>query len=154
MASIEGEIVIGRPVEEVFDFVADQRNEPQYNPRMVRAAKITDGPVGRGTVFQSAARSMGRIAEMRIELTGYDRPSRLASRTTTRQADIEGILTFEPALSGTRMRWSWRVRPKGAVRVLASAIAWMGRRQEQRIWGSMKRYLENTAARPVTRPGP
>ena len=32
MAKIEGEILIGRPVEAVFDFVADQRNEPQYNP--------------------------------------------------------------------------------------------------------------------------
>lgn len=68
MAEIEGEILIGRPVEDVFDFVADQRNEPQYNPRMVRAAKITDGPVGKGTVFRSATKSLGRTAEMSIEL--------------------------------------------------------------------------------------
>jgi uncharacterized protein YndB with AHSA1/START domain len=142
MAKIEGEIVIDRPVEAVFDFVADQRNEPQYNPRMVRAAKITDGPVGKGTVFRSATRSMGRTADMRIELTGYDRPARLASRTTMRQADIDGALTFEPAPAGTRMRWSWQVRPKGAVRLLAMVITWMGSRQEQRIWTSMKRYLE------------
>jgi hypothetical protein len=32
MAGIEGEIVIGRPVDVVFDYVADQRNEQQYNP--------------------------------------------------------------------------------------------------------------------------
>jgi len=37
---------------------------------------------------------------MRIELTGYDRPARLASRTTMRQADMDGMLTFEPARSG------------------------------------------------------
>jgi hypothetical protein len=86
MAEIEGEILIGRAVEVVFDFVADQRNEPQYNPRMVRAAKITDGPVGKGTVFRSATKSLGRTAEMSIELTGYDRPVRLASRTIMRQA--------------------------------------------------------------------
>ena len=49
MARIEGEIVIDRPVEVVFDYVADQSNEPQYNPRMVRAEKITPGPVGKGT---------------------------------------------------------------------------------------------------------
>ena len=30
MAKIEGEIVIGRPAEEVFDFVADQSNEQPY----------------------------------------------------------------------------------------------------------------------------
>jgi hypothetical protein len=29
MAKIEGEIIIGRPTAEVFDYVADQRNEPQ-----------------------------------------------------------------------------------------------------------------------------
>lgn len=148
MAQIEGEILIGRPIEEVFDFVADQRNEPHYNPRMIRAAKITGGPVGKGTVFRSAAKSMGRAAEMRIELTGYDRPARLASRTIMRQADMEGMLTFEPAPPGTRMRWSWQVRPKGAVRLLAPLITWMGRRQEQTIWASMKRYLEDTTPAP------
>lgn len=44
MARIEGEIRIGRPVEVVFDHVADQTNEPLYNPHMVRAEKITPGP--------------------------------------------------------------------------------------------------------------
>ena len=49
MTRIQGEIVIDRPVEVVFDYVADQSNEPQYNPRMVRAEKVTPGPVGKGT---------------------------------------------------------------------------------------------------------
>jgi hypothetical protein len=154
MARIEGEVLIGRPREAVFDFVADQQNEPQYNPHMVRAAKITDGPVGRGTVFESAVKSMGRTAEMRIELTGYDRPSQLASRTIMRQATMDGTLTFERAPSGTRMRWSWQVHPKGPARVLAPVIAWMGSRQEQAIWTSMKRYLENSATRPGAQAGP
>jgi hypothetical protein len=49
MAGIKGEIIIARPVDVAFDYVADQSNEPQYNPRMVRAEKITPGPVGKGT---------------------------------------------------------------------------------------------------------
>jgi hypothetical protein len=144
MAKIEGEILICRPVEAVFDFVADQRNEPRYNPRMIRAAMATDGPVRKGTVFRSAAKSLGRTADMRIELTGYDRPARLASRSRMRQGTMDGTITFEPAPSGTRMRWSWRVRPKGPARLLAPLITWMGNRQEQAIWASMKRYLETT----------
>jgi hypothetical protein len=44
MARIEGEIVIGRPVNAAFGYVADQSNEPQYNLRTVRAEKITAGP--------------------------------------------------------------------------------------------------------------
>jgi hypothetical protein len=134
MTRIDGEIVIGRPVDVVFDYVADQSNEPRYNPRMVRAEKITPGPVGKGTRFRSAVASIGRTAEMLIEVTGHDRPARLVSATTMRQADISYTLTFEPAASGTRMRWSGQVRPKGAIKLLGPLIAWTGRHQEQRMW--------------------
>jgi len=30
----------------------------------------------------------------------------------------------------------------------------LGSRMERRIWTSLKRYLENTAARPIAQPGP
>jgi hypothetical protein len=145
MARIEGAIVIGRPVDVVFDYVADQSNEPEYNPQMVRAEKITPGPVGKGTRFRSAVASMGRIAEMLIECTGYDRPRLLASTTTMRQANISYTLRFEPTAAGTRMHWSGQVRPKGAFRLLGPVITWLGMRQEQRIWASLKKHLEAAA---------
>lgn len=63
MVRIEGEIVIKRPLEEVFDFVADERNEPRYNPRMRRAEQISDGPIGVGTRFRAEIASMGRLVE-------------------------------------------------------------------------------------------
>ena len=135
MARIEGAIVIGRPVDVVFDYVADQSNEPQYNPQMVRAEKITPGPVGKGTRFRSAVASMGRTAEMLIECT-----------TTMRQANISYTLRFEPAAAGTRMHWSGLVRPKGVFRLLGPVITWLGMRQEQRIWTSLKQHLEAAAA--------
>lgn len=147
MARIEGEITIGRPVEVVFDYVADQTNEPQYNPNMVRAEKDTAGPIGKGTRFRSAVRSAGRTAEMLIENTGYDRPRLLASTTTMKQMDIEYTLKFEPVAEGTRMRWSGEVHPKGGLRLLGPLVTWMGTRQEQRIWSSLKSHLESA---PVT----
>ena len=149
MARIEGEIVIGRPVDVVFNYVADQGNEPQYNPHMVRADKITLGPVGKGTQFRSAVASVGRTAEMLIECTGYDRPRLLESTTTMAQANISYTLRFEPAAAGTRMRWSGQVRPKGAYRLLGPVITWLGTRQEQRIWASLKQHLEAAPAGPA-----
>ncbi|MGE5288294.1 MAG: SRPBCC family protein [Micromonosporaceae bacterium] len=149
MARIEGEIVIGRPADVVFGYVADQSNEPQCNPRMVRAEKITAGPVGKGTQFRSAVASMGRTAEMLIECTGYDRPALLASTTTMPQADISYTLAFQPVAAGTRMRWSGQVRPKGAFRLQGPVITWMGMRQEQRIWTSLKKHLEAAPAGPA-----
>jgi len=45
MTHIERE-VISRPVEEVFDFLADGRNEPYYNPHMLLAEQTSAEPIG------------------------------------------------------------------------------------------------------------
>jgi hypothetical protein len=146
MAKIEGEITIGRPVEVVFDYVADQTNEPQYNPNMVRAELDTAGPIGKGTRFRSSVRSAGRTAEMLITIKGYDRPRLLASATTMKQLDIEYTLKFDPVPEGTRIQWSGEVRPKGGLRLMGPLVTWMGTRQEQRIWSSLKSHLESAPA--------
>jgi hypothetical protein len=57
-------------------------------------------------------------------------------------ADIAGTLRFDPAPNGTRMSWSWVVRPRGRYRLLTPVIVRVGRRQEQENWGSLKRFLE------------
>jgi uncharacterized membrane protein len=152
MIRIEGEIVIDRPVDEVFDFVADARNEPRYNPRMLRAEKLSPGPIDLGTRFRDEIRSMGRPAEITIEIIGYERPRRLTDSIHLSTMDIRGGLTFDPVPAGTRMRWAWELLPRGVFKLLTPMVARIGRRQEQRIWAGLKRVMEAQAA-PSTAAG-
>jgi len=145
MVRIEGEIVIDRPVEEVFDVVADERNEPRFNPRMRRAEKISGGAIGVGTRFRAEVVSMGRPIEMVIEYTGYERSRRLSSTTHMSSMDIHYTVTFESVPEGTRMRWSGDVEPRGILKVMSPVVARMGRRQEQAIWSGLKHLLEGQA---------
>lgn len=62
MIHIDGEITINRPVETVFDTVADERNEPNYNPRIARAEMLTAGPVGPGPASWPSPRVSARAA--------------------------------------------------------------------------------------------
>ena len=142
MARVEGEILIERPVWEVFDFVADERNEPGYNRRMVRGELITSGDIGAGTKFETELKTMGRAVPMTVEFTRFERPRILASRTRSSMMETEGALTFAPVAGGTMMRWSWEVRPRGALKLLRPLIGVLGRRQEQAIWRELKRLLE------------
>jgi Polyketide cyclase / dehydrase and lipid transport len=142
MARVEGEILIERPVWEVFDFVADERNEPGYNPRMVRADLITSGDIGAGTKFHTELKTMGRTVPMAVELTRFERPRVLASRTRSSMMETEGALTFVPVAGGTLMRWSWEVRPRGVLKLLRPLVGVLGRRQEHAIWRELKRVLE------------
>ena len=56
MTRIDGEVTIAAPVERVFDMVADERNEPRYSPRIVRAEKISDGDARRSAAGSSPSR--------------------------------------------------------------------------------------------------
>jgi hypothetical protein len=146
MVRVEGDITIEQPLEEVFDFVADESNEPKYNPRMTRADKITGGPIGVGTQFNSVMTGVGGAAEMTIEFTEFDRPRRITEKVHLSNMDIHGRLVFEPVPAGTRMRWTWDLEPRGAMRLLGPLVRRMGDRQEQKIWRSLKQYMENRSS--------
>lgn len=143
MAHVRGEITIDRPVETVFDVVADERNEPRYNPGLLKAEKLTDGPVGAGTRFHAVHRGRRRPVDLDVGLTEYDRPRRLGSVSTTPTFEARGALTFEQVAGGTRMRWDWEIRPTGALRLLGPLVGVVGRRQERACWEGLKRYCED-----------
>jgi uncharacterized membrane protein len=142
MARIDGAVVIKRPVAEVFDFVADERNEPRYNPGIRRVEKLSPGPIGRGTRFRAEAVTLRRTVGMTIQYTVYERPRRLASSIDMAAADIAGTLRFDPVSGSTRMSWSWELRPRGLYSLLAPVIVPLGRRAEQTNWRRLKRFLE------------
>jgi uncharacterized protein YndB with AHSA1/START domain len=127
MAHIAGEVTIDASVDEVFDMVADERNEPRYNPRIVRAEKVSEGPVGRGSRF---------VAE-------YDRPHRLRNVVRSSYMQVDGTLTFEEVDGGTRLRWDWNMGLVGSMRVLSPVLAVIGPGWERRNWVGLKEYMES-----------
>jgi uncharacterized protein YndB with AHSA1/START domain len=146
MVKVQGEIVIHRPPNEVFDFVADEENEPRYNPQMQVAKKVTQGPIGVGTSFRAEMTGRGRVVPLTIQFTEYERPRRIAERVQMKAMDLTGGLTFEPVGGGTRMRWLWNLEPHGVLRFMGPLVAFMGRRQERRIWTGLKHLLEGQEA--------
>ena len=142
MARTEGSIDIARPAEVVFDFVADMRHEPRYNPEMSSVELLTEGPIGVGSRFRAVTQARGRPLEMHVELTEVERATRVASVMHSDVIDVTGSMTFSPVPGGTRLRWSWDVRPMGWLRVLGPVIGWQGRRREERLWTGLKEYLE------------
>ena len=142
MARITGHVRIAAPAEQVFDTVADTRNEPSFNPAMTSVELLTPLPIGLGTRFRAR---MGRAGtQMLVELTEFDRPHQLGSRTTSSMMETSGALTFAADGEGTVMSWDWQVRPKGWMRMLGPLSGPLGDRMERRIWTRLKHQLETT----------
>jgi hypothetical protein len=142
MTRISGEVTIDAPLEEVFDLVADERNEPRYNPRIVRAEKLGDGPVGAGTRFTARPRGMGARGSMTVEVVEYERPHHLRNVTRSPYLHVDGTLVFDETPAGTRLRWDWDLGLDGPMRVLSPVLALVGPRWERRSWVGLKHYLE------------
>lgn len=145
MSRVRGTLDIARPVDEVFDFVADQRNEPTYNPKMTASTMLTDGPIAVGTRFAATVRSRGKPLPVTIEVTGFDRPRRIATHSVMAGATVDGHMQFEPIAGGTRLSWDWRVTIGGLGQLAGPLIVLIGRRQERTIWTSLKRHLEHSS---------
>lgn len=143
MARISGEVTIAAPVEDVFDMVADERNEPRYNPRIVRADKVSEGPVAAGARFVAQPRSMGGRGEMTLEIQEYDRPHRLHNIVRSSYMKVDGTVTFQEARGGTRLTWDWDMGLVGPMRVLSPLLAVIGPSWERRNWLGLKQYMES-----------
>jgi hypothetical protein len=112
---------------------------------MVSVEPLSTEPIGPATRFRAEMKMRWRTVPMTIECTEYQRPRRLASATHLSSMDIEGALTFEPVAEGTRMRWQWELKPRGALKLMGPIIARIGERQEREIWTGLKRLLEDEA---------
>ncbi len=134
---------IAAPVGQVFDTIADSRNEPSFNPAMTGVELLTPPPVGLGTRFRAHTGRAGM--EMLVELTEFDRPHRLGSRTASSMMETSGVLIFAAEGDSTVMSWDWQVRPKGRLRVLGPLFGPVGGRMERRIWTRLKHQLEDKA---------
>lgn len=146
MSGIRGSTEIFRPVEEVFDAVADHRNEVLYNRRMATTGKVTDGPIGVGTTFQATVLHRGRPLDITIEYTAFDRPRRLASRSVMAGAVAQGAVRCDPIEGGTRLSWERQLALPGLARLAGPLVARIGQRQERQIWSGLKHYLEGGPA--------
>ncbi len=144
VARITGHVRMAAPAGQVFDTVADTRNEPSFNPAMAGVELLTAPPIGLGTRFGAR---MGRAGTpMLVEVTEFDRPHRLGSRTTSSMMDTSGAWTFAADGDGTVMSWNWQVRLKGWMRVLGPLCGPLGGRMERRIWTRLKHQLEGDAS--------
>jgi carbon monoxide dehydrogenase subunit G len=101
----EGTAVIDRPVEEVFDFLADGENDRKFSPRVLEIRKTTDGPAGVGTVYASTVKDAGMKTKREFELTEFERPTRI--RWSERSKNIvtapEGGYDLAREGDGTRL---------------------------------------------------
>jgi uncharacterized protein YndB with AHSA1/START domain len=101
----EATTVIDRPIDDVFDFLADGTNDPKFSPRVLEIAKTTDGPPGIGTVYASTVKDAGVKTKREFEITEFVRPARIRWKEISKNAVMapEGGYDLVPEGEGTKL---------------------------------------------------
>ncbi|MEU6211395.1 SRPBCC family protein [Streptomyces sp. JL4002] len=70
----EASVEIDRPVEQVFAYLADGRNDPEFSPRVQQITRTPEGPTALGTVFRSTVKDAGMKTAREFRVVGFDPP--------------------------------------------------------------------------------
>jgi carbon monoxide dehydrogenase subunit G len=125
--------------EEVFDFLADARNEPSWLPGAKKVEKVSDGPVGNGTRF---AGTYARAGSVEIELVDVERPRTLTFRASSRIVAFDDVVTLEEFDGVTRLKAVMRAEPRGVMRLFAPLMGRTMKRQFEANWAHLTSAVE------------
>jgi hypothetical protein len=137
---VENSIVIAAPAEKVFDYVTDVRREPEWNPQLRQAEKLTPGPIGAGTRYR--ARFGRGVGTAIIENTGFDRPRSWSAVSTSRRLDVrfQGQVTEIPG--GCQLAVRNELFPHGVLLALSPLLRLLLRRSWERDLRAIKTITE------------
>ncbi|WP_439591387.1 SRPBCC family protein [Microbacterium sp.] len=83
MFTVSETVTIERPRAEVFDFLIDGRNRPQWDSSVVFEKLTPAEPVAVGSTIHSRLRAMGRESDFHWRVTQFDPPSRMSTLSTS-----------------------------------------------------------------------
>jgi hypothetical protein len=117
VATFENSVLIRRPIEEVFGFLSDFENVPKWNYAIVETRKMSQGPVGVGTIYQQV-RSVPSRSEERFEVTAYNPPRQLEIRGQLGPFPSRLSNALDAVPEGTRVTNSVELELRGPGRLL------------------------------------
>lgn len=102
MHKMERSIVINCPVEEVYAYVIDPRNNAEWNGWVIGSIVTSEGPIREGTTFDSTTKFLGKVIQSEAVITEIVPNERGSIRTTTGPITATGSRIVEPVEGGTK----------------------------------------------------
>ncbi len=142
MTKVEATVLIDRPIEEVFAYVADPSKAAQWAGPVVESRITSEGPVGLGTTSSRTTQFLGRNIESTYEITEYEPNSRYADKTTSGPVPINSRISFDSVDGGTKVTIAGELNAGGFFKLAEPLVARMARRQVETDAQTLKDLLE------------
>jgi uncharacterized protein YndB with AHSA1/START domain len=139
----EGSEHLDRPVEEVFAFITDVRNDPRWHTDVIEA-RLTGGvSVGKGSIFEIRTKPFMGVSGGTVTVSEYEPPGRIVFDVEMGKMRPTTTLTVMPEDGGSRVTRRIDMEPYGVMRLMAPFMAGMARRRNAGFLAELKRVLES-----------
>jgi carbon monoxide dehydrogenase subunit G len=142
MGTYEHTVEIARAPEDVFAFVTDPANYPQWQPSLVAIEPHAPGPLRVGSEATEVRRFLGREVETTWTCVEHEPHERSAIECDEGPVPFRGTFALEPAGGGTR--FTWTVETRGAASRFGGPLVGRATRSElSASSGCLKELLES-----------
>jgi polyketide cyclase/dehydrase/lipid transport protein len=119
MARYSDTLETPRPRRDVAAYLSDFSTTQEWDPSVVRAERLDDGPIGVGSRFRVVARFLGRRAELTYVVVRHDPGEQVTLRGENATVVSLDTMRFSDTPSGgTRVSYEADLTLKGRLRAL------------------------------------
>ena len=142
MAHAEGSITIDRPVNTVFNFIADGTNNPLWRSSVTDIERVPGKPTGLGAVFKQGLKGPGGRIDGDYEIVEYQPDQLIRFQVIAGPARPTGTYKFEAVGSSTRVTFILHFESKGLTKLMDPMIT-SSMKSEIAMLSDLKAYLES-----------
>lgn len=142
MSTFEHNVMVDRPIEGVFEFMHNPANDPLWQPTLAESRKVSEGPIGVGTVLAEVRHLLGKRLEWTFEVTEYEPPRKSSVRSKSSPIPFDGSYILEPAGGGTSVTIRGEMNAHGFFKLAEPVFARLAQRELESNAGHLKDVLE------------
>lgn len=142
MITTQASVDIARSPEEVFAFVSDVRNDPQWHTDILDAQLTEGGSISDGAVFAVKFTPFMGQSEGTVTVSEFEPPRRIVLKGRMGKMLPTVTLTVEPQSGGARFTRRVDMQPPGVMRLMTPLMKGMFRKRNAGFTANLKRVLE------------
>jgi uncharacterized protein YndB with AHSA1/START domain len=141
------EVDIARPPQDVFSIVSDLDRLPEWQPLVLEAEQLDDGPLRQGSRVREVRKVRGKRLEQIVEIDTFDPPWRFGVKVVDGPLPLDGDLTLSQTEDGgTRLHMHAHGHARGAMRLLEPILKLGIKREFRNQYRRLKELVEAGAA--------
>jgi carbon monoxide dehydrogenase subunit G len=145
MAKFEINLVINRPIEEVFGFISNAENLPLWRASALEIKRTSSEPFGIGSVFKARFSFLGRPFYGDLTIIAHEPHEKYGTKVVGGPFPLEARYTLAPAESGTQLTLVIEGEPGGFFKLAEPLVVSMAKRAYEADLHNLKEMLEAQA---------